>query len=79
MYPFLSSLLDNSPHLVRCLDIGAWDLATAIGGCVPDAVVTFESGQEALGVWQEVKGEAMSVNQALYASVIEGTVRLDGS
>ena len=44
----------------QCLDIGAWDLAAAIGGRVPDAVVT------------------MSVNEALYAGAIEGTVRLDG-
>ena len=63
----------------QCLDIGAWDLAAAIGGHVPDAVVTFEPCEEALGAWQEVKGEAMSVNEALYAGVIEGTVRLDGS
>ena len=56
------------------LDIGAWDLAAA-----PDAVVTFEPGQEALGAWQEVKGEAMSVNEALYGGAIEGPVRLDGS
>ena len=55
----------------QCLDIGAWDLAAAIGGRVPDAVVTFAPGQE-------VKGEAMSVNEALYAGAIEGTVRLDG-
>ena len=41
--------------------------------------MTFEPGQEALGAWQEVKGEAMSVNEALYAGAIEGTVRLDGS
>ena len=33
----------------QCLDIGAGDLAAAIGGRVPDAVVTFEPGQEALG------------------------------
>ena len=46
----------------HCLDIGAWDLAEAIGGRVPDAVVTFALGQEASGAWQEVKGEAMSVN-----------------
>ena len=45
----------------QCLDIGAGDLAAAIGGRVPDAVVTFEPVQEALGAWQEVKGEAMSV------------------
>ena len=44
----------------QCLDIGAGDLAAAIGGRVPDAVVTFEPVQEALGAWQEVKGEAMS-------------------
>ena len=63
----------------QCLDIGAWDLAVAIGGRVPDAVVvTFEPCQEASGAWQEVKGEAMSVNEALYAGAIEGTVRLDG-
>ena len=63
----------------QCLDIGAWDLAAAIGGRVPDAVVTLEPGQEVLGVWQGVKGEAMSVNEALYAGAIEGTVQLDGS
>ena len=50
----------------QCLDIGAWDLASAIGGRVPEAVVTFEPREEALGAWQEVKGEAMSVNEALY-------------
>ena len=61
------------------LDIGAGDLAAAIGGRVPDAVVTFEPVQEALGAWQEVKGEAMSVNEALYGGAIEGPVRLDGS
>ena len=48
-------------------------------GRVPDAVVTFEPREEALGAWQEVKGEAMSVNEALYAGVIEGTVWLEGS
>ena len=63
----------------QCLDIGAWDLAPAIGGRVPEAVVTFEPREEALGAWQEVKGEAMSVNEVLYAGAIEGTVRLDGS
>ena len=63
----------------QCLDIGAWDLASAIGGRVPEAVVTFEPREEALGAWQEVKGEAMSVNEALYAGAMEGTVRLDGS
>ena len=62
----------------QCLDIGAWDLAAAIGGCVPDAVVTFAPGQEASWAWQEVKGEAMSVNEALYGGAIEGPVRLDG-
>ena len=45
----------------------------------PEAVVTFEPCEEALGTWQEVKGEAMSVNEALYAGAMEGTVRLDGS
>ena len=63
----------------QCLDIGAWDFAVAIGGRVPEAVVTFEPCKEALGAWQEVNGEAMSVNEALYASAIEGTVRLNGS
>ena len=28
-------------------------------GRVPDAVVTFEPGQEALGAWQEVKSQTM--------------------
>ena len=41
--------------------------------------MTFEPLEEALGAWQEVKGEAMSVNEVLYAGVIEGTVQLDGS
>ena len=63
----------------QCLDIGAWDLASAIGGRFPEAVVTFEPREEALGAWQEVKGEAMSVNEALYGGAIEGPVRLDGS
>ena len=63
----------------QCLDIGALDLASAIGGCIPEAVVTFEPHEEALGAWQEVKGEAMSVNEALYAGAIKGTVGLDGS
>ena len=63
----------------QCLDIGAWDLAAVIGGRVSDAVVTFKPGQEALGAWQEVKGETISVNEALYTGAIEGTVRLDGS
>ena len=39
----------------------------------------FEPREEALGAWQEVKGEAMSVFEALYAGVIEGTVQLDGT
>ena len=38
-------------------------------GRIPDAVVTFKPGEEALVAWQEVKGEAMSVNDALYAGV----------
>ena len=63
----------------QCLDIGDGDLAAAIGGRVPDAVVTFEPVQEALGAWQEVKGEAMSVNEALYGGAIEGPVQPDGS
>ena len=44
-----------------------------------EAVVTVEPCEEALGAWQEVKGEAMSVNEALYGGAIEGPVRLDGS
>ena len=35
----------------QCLDIGAWDLAVAIGGHIPEAVVTFEAREEALGAW----------------------------
>ena len=34
--------------------------------------MTFEPCQVALGAWQEIKSEAMSVNE-------EGTVRLDGA
>ena len=59
----------------------AWISApgTWVGGRVPEAVVTFEPREEALGAWQEVKGEAMSVNEALYGGAIEAPVRLDGS
>ena len=67
------------PHAYCAETPVAWDSALAIGGRVPEAVVTFEPREEALGAWQEVKGEAMSVNEALYAGTIEGTVRLDGS
>ena len=31
-----------------------------------------------MGAWQEVKGEAMAINEALYAGVIERTVGPDG-
>ena len=41
--------------------------------------MTFESRQVAMGAWQEVKGEAMPVDEALYAGVIERTVRPDRS
>ena len=33
----------------QCLDIGAWDLASAIGGRVPEAVVTFEPARRLWG------------------------------
>ena len=59
--------------------MGAQDRAAAIGGRVPDAVYPLNPAQVALGAWQEVKGEAMSVNEVLYAGVIEGTVRRDRS
>ena len=45
----------------------------------PRCGVTFEPRQVALEAWQEVKGEAMSVNEALYAGVIEETIWLDRS
>ena len=51
----------------------------AIGGRVPEALATFEPREGGFGAWQELKGETMSVNEALYAGAIEGTVRLDGS
>ena len=41
--------------------------------------VTFEPRQVDVGVWQEVKDEAMPVNEALYAGEIKRTVWLDGS
>ena len=63
----------------QCLDIMGAGLGRGDGWACPRCGVTFEPRQVALGVWQEVKGEAMSVNEALYASVIEGTVRLDRS
>ena len=39
--------------------------------------LTFEPHRVALGVWQEVKGEAMSVNEALYGGAIEGWTEAD--
>ena len=36
--------------------------------------MTFEPWQVRVGAWQEVKGEAMPVNEALYVGVIERTV-----
>ena len=50
---------------VRTSAPSAWDLAAAIGGRVPEALVTFEPLEEASGAWQEVKGEAVSVNVAI--------------
>ena len=41
--------------------------------------MTFELWQVRVGAWQEVKGEAMPVNEALYTGVIERTVWPDGS
>ena len=38
----------------------------------------FEPCKVAVGAWREVKGEAMSVNAALYAGVIKRTVRSNG-
>ena len=46
--------------------LGDWGLGLGRGDrCVyPGCGVTFEPCQVALGAWQEVKGEAMSVNEA---------------
>ena len=61
----------------------AWTLGAGLGRSkrwvCPRCGVTFEPCQVALGAWHEVKFETMSVNAALYAGVIEGTVRPDGS
>ena len=54
----------------RRLGLGLGDRWACPG--IPEAVVTFEPREEALGAWQEVKGEAMSVNEALYGGAIEG-------
>jgi hypothetical protein len=40
--------------------------------------VTFEHRQVLPWAWQVVKGEGMSVNEAVYTGVIESTVGLDG-
>ena len=63
----------------------AWTLGLGPGHgdrwACPRCDVTFEPRQAAVGAWQEVKGEAMPVNEALYAGMIEGlgTVQPDGS
>ena len=51
----------------------------ASGWACPGFGVTFEPWQVLVGAWQEVKGEAMPVNEALYVGVIERTVWPDGS
>ena len=45
----------------------------------PGFGMTFEPRQARVGWWQEVKGEAMPVNEALYAGMIERTIWPDGS
>jgi hypothetical protein len=54
------------------------DRIRAIGGRVPRFGVTFEPRQVLPWVWQEVKGEGMSANEAVYTGVIESTVGPDG-
>ena len=47
--------------------LGHWGIATGRGDgwACPGCAVTFEPHQVVLGAWLEVKGEAMSVNEAL--------------
>ena len=45
----------------------------------PGFGVSLKPRQVDVGAWQEVKGEAMPVNAAVYAGVIERTVWPDGS
>ena len=60
--------------------LGHWDIGPGRGDrwVCPRCGLTFVPGQVPLGVWQ-VKGEAMSVNEALLAGVIKGTIWPDGS
>ena len=60
----------------QCWDIGAWDLASAIGGRVPEAVVTFEPARR---LWGRGRRSKVRPCQLMRHCVIEGTVRLDGS
>ena len=62
----------------QCLDIGL-GLGRGDRWVCPGCGGDLWTRPGGLGAWQEVKGEAMSVNEALYVGVIEGTVRLDGS
>ena len=61
--------------------LGHWDVGLGHDDrwACPRFGVTFEPYQVAVGAWQEVKTEAMPVNEALYTGVIERTVRPDGS
>ena len=62
--------------------MGVFQALCAVCACALMQVLLLPIGRgftRGLEAWQEVKGEAMSVNEALYAGVIEGTVRPDGS
>ena len=58
--------------------LGHWGSGPGRGDrwACPRFGVTFEPRQVDVGAWQEVKGEAMPVNEALYAGV---TAQPDGS
>ena len=49
----------------QCLDIGGAGPGRGDRWAYPGCGLIFEPRQVALGAWQEVKGEGMSVNEAL--------------
>ena len=56
--------------------LGHWGARLGPGDrwACPGVGVMFEPRQMHVGAWQEVKGEAMPVNEALYVGVIERTI-----
>ena len=62
----------------QCLNIGAWDLASAIGGRVPETVMTFEPARRLWGRGRRSKVRSCQLMRHCMPVRLRG-VRLDGS